>query len=139
VAGLGDLFRGDEGFGFEVVRRLIGMPYPPGVEIAAFGSRGVHLAYRLMDGWDALIVVDTVHSGAPPGIVQVLVEPATVPSTGDDVFALLRRLDGVPARTVVVTCEPGSCGAGRRLSPAVREAVPYAARVVLGLLAEATV
>jgi hydrogenase maturation protease len=61
VAGIGNLFLGDDGFGPEVVRRLLaGGPPPPGVHVTDYGIRGMHLAYDLLDGWDALILVDAL-------------------------------------------------------------------------------
>lgn len=68
VAGIGNLFLGDDGFGPEVVRRLArdgGMP--PQVRVVDYGIRGMHLAYDLLDGYDALVLVDAYPGAAPPG------------------------------------------------------------------------
>jgi hydrogenase maturation protease len=66
VAGVGNLFLGDDGFGPEVVRSLLaGGPLPPGVRVIDYGIRGMHLAYDLLDGWDALILVDALPAASP--------------------------------------------------------------------------
>ena len=54
VAGIGNIFLSDDGFGVEVANRLAGRPLPDGVRVADFGIRGVHLAYELLDGYDGL-------------------------------------------------------------------------------------
>ena len=114
VAGVGNIFLGDDGFGVEVARRLTGEPMPDGVDVADFGIRGVHLAYELLDGYDELILVDAAPRGEQPGTVYVI-EPdmdgpagsgdpvADTASAGDPpldahgmdpdtVFAIVRRL-----------------------------------------------
>ena len=60
VAGIGNIFFGDDGFGVEVARRLAGRPMPDGVRVEDFGIRGVHLAYELLDGYDILVLVDAL-------------------------------------------------------------------------------
>jgi hydrogenase maturation protease len=148
VAGVGNIFLGDDGFGVEVARELAGVALPAGVEVIDVGVRGVHLAYDLLDGCDLLILVDTAARGAPPGTVSLLeahpgVAPAGAPLIDphslapDDVLALLRRLGGQPARTLVVACEPADLGAGMELSAPVRAAVPEAVRLVEAILEEA--
>jgi hydrogenase maturation protease len=141
VAGVGNVFLGDDGFGVEVVRHLAGTPLPDGVELFDVGVRAVHLAYELLDGCDLLIVVDAAARGEPPGTVTVLeVEPAHVaagqPSidahslTADSVLALVGRLGANPGRTLVVACEPAALAPGMELSSPVRAAVPEAARLI---------
>ncbi len=63
VAGIGNLFLGDDGFGPEVVRRLADGRPPPGVRVVDYGIRGMHLAYDLLDGYDALVLVDALPGG----------------------------------------------------------------------------
>jgi hydrogenase maturation protease len=76
VAGIGNIFLGDDGFGVVVagrlIARLVDRPAPPGVRYADFGIRGVHLAYELLDGYDALVLVDAVPFGESPGTVAVV-------------------------------------------------------------------
>src|SRR2546430_16670733 len=82
VAGIGNVFLGDDGFGVEVVARLAQRPLPEGVEVADFGIRGFDLAYALMEGYDFAVLVDALPRGGPPREL-FLVEPG------------LERLDGV--------------------------------------------
>ena len=81
VAGIGNIFLGDDGFGVEVAARLRGADLPEGVRVEDFGIRGVHLAYELLDGYDALVMVDAVPMGEPPGTVA-LIEPDPVGEVG---------------------------------------------------------
>src|SRR5438105_826691 len=83
VAGIGNVFLGDDGFGVEVVARLAKRPLPEGVEVADFGIRGFDLAYALMESYDFAILVDALPRGGEPGRLFVL-EPdlAQVDSRG---------------------------------------------------------
>ena len=73
VAGIGNVFLGDDGFGVEVVRRLDPDRLPADVDVADYGIRGVHLAYDLLDGrHDVLVLVDALPLGEPPGTLAVL-------------------------------------------------------------------
>ena len=151
VAGIGNIFLSDDGFGVEVANRLATQALPPGARVADFGIRGVHLAYELLDGYDALILVDAVPMGEPPGTVA-LIEPepdGTLSHRDDDtsvmdahsmgpevVLATLARLGGSVERTYVVGCQPADFGEGIGLSPAVAAAVPEAAELCLQLVAD---
>jgi hydrogenase maturation protease len=150
VAGVGNVFLRDDGFGVEVVRLLAEQPVPPGVEIRDFGIRGVHLVYDLLNGCDLFVLVDAAPHGQEPGTVSVLeVElpdpetPATLDRplidahslTPDAIFALLVSLGGRPGRSLVVACEPADIDAGMGLSDPVREALPHAVRTVQDILA----
>jgi hydrogenase maturation protease len=142
VAGVGNVFLGDDGFGVEVVRYLAGTPLPDGTELLDVGVRAVHLAYELMAGCDLLILVDASARGQPPGTVSVLdVEGVDAVATAppvldvhglapDGVLALVRQLGAAPGRTLVVACEPADLAPGMGLSAPVRAAVPAAARLV---------
>jgi hydrogenase maturation protease len=139
VAGVGNVFLGDDGFGVEVARRLAGAALPDGAEVADYGIRGLHLAYRLLDGVDLLVMVDAMARGQEPGTIYVL-EPdpdAPAPEALDahgldpaTVLAMVRQLGGSPVRTIVVGCEPASLEEGIGLSPAVERAVTEAVEVV---------
>ena len=72
VAGIGNLFNGDDAFGIEVVRRLVARPQPSAVEIVDFGIRGIDLAYALMDGYRAAILIDAAPHGKAPGTVSII-------------------------------------------------------------------
>jgi hydrogenase maturation protease len=149
VAGIGNVFLGDDGFGVAVVDRLSRVELPAGVSVADFGIRGMDLAYALAD-YDAAILVDAVPRGGSPGTVYVIeaeldeIEP-TLDTHGMDpvkVLSLARELGGVPERVIVVGCEPQTAISAEdeeilvALSEPVRAAVDEAARVVESLLAE---
>jgi hydrogenase maturation protease len=141
IAGVGNVFLGDDGFGVEVVRQLAGMSPPAGVELFDVGIRAVHLAYELLAGCDLLVLVDASARGGRPGTVSVLeVGDVDVAAgqplidahglTPDSVLALVRRLGAQPRRTLVVACEPAVLEPGMELSAPVRAAVPEAARLI---------
>ena len=114
VAGIGNVFLGDDGFGVELAGRLAERSLPAGVEVVDFGIRGMDLAYALLEGWDAAVLLDATPRGEPPGTLSVIepdVEAADVApeAHGMDpvkVLALARSLGGPPPRTIVVGCEP---------------------------------
>jgi hydrogenase maturation protease len=147
VAGIGNIFLGDDGFGPEVLRQV--HPAQPGVHLVDYGIRGMHLAYDLLDEWDALVLVDALPCRGEPGTVHIFeadhesrlatpgldahaMDPATV-------FASLEALGGTPPHTVVIGCEAGSVEDGIGLSGPVAAAIPGAVgavdRVVADLLA----
>jgi hydrogenase maturation protease len=150
VAGIGNVFLGDDGFGVEVAARLAGRQLPGGVHVADFGIRGMDLAYALQDGYDVAIFVDAVPRGEPPGTLFVI-EPDL--DTGDavpeahgmdpvTVLALARELGGLPERVLVVGCEPKTRMTGddeeivMELSEPVRVALDEAVRLVESLVGE---
>ncbi len=67
VAGIGNIFLGDDAFGVEVARRLAALGLPDGARVVDFGIRGLDLTYALLDGYDAVILVDAAPRGEPPG------------------------------------------------------------------------
>jgi hydrogenase maturation protease len=154
VAGVGNIFLGDDGFGSEVARRLAGRSLPEHVRVVDYGIGGIHLAYDLLDGYDLLVLVDTVPRGEVPGTVTVLEVPddgAADPAHGAApgggvpdshsldpaaVLASVRRLGGRMPRTLVVGCEPAATDEGIGLSEAVHDAVEPAARAVRDLVQE---
>ncbi len=147
VAGVGNIFLGDDGFGVAVVRELAGRELPAGVRIFDAGTRGVHLAYELLDGCDLLVLVDAAARGQPPGTVclievadgDVAHAPPLIDAhdlTPASILALVARLGGRPGRTVVVACEPADLRPGMTLSAPVRAAVPAAVRLVEAILAD---
>jgi hydrogenase maturation protease len=157
VAGIGNVFLSDDAFGVEVARLLSGRALPEGVGVEDYGIRGIHLAYDLLEGYGALVVIDAVPMGEPPGTLALIEpEPAVGPATlrsshfdgdgvspldahtmsPDIVLATLARLGGSVERIVIVGCQPGHLGEGMGLSPAVREAVPAAVRLCLEVVAD---
>jgi hydrogenase maturation protease len=158
IAGVGNIFLGDDGFGPEVARRLASQSLPAWVRVADYGISGMHLAYDLADSYETAILIDATPRGDEPGTVTVLdVEPqhrrdlaaAEGPEGASRLFdahgmqpdVVLGVLDmlgaGGKARILVVGCEPATVDYGMELSEPVAKAVDEAVRVVLGLVAEA--
>ncbi|MBV9280002.1 MAG: hydrogenase maturation protease [Chloroflexi bacterium] len=152
VAGIGNIFLGDDGFGVEVVRRLARRPLPDGVEVVDYGIRGMDLAYALLDGHDVVIFVDAAPRGGTPGTLY-LIEPrldadseVTIDTHGMDpvnVLRFARELGARPTRTFVVACEPRVVIDGGNavdvlveLSEPVRAAVGEAVEMVEALVEE---
>jgi len=151
VAGIGNIFLGDDGFGVEVVSRwLRDKPPVEGAKVADFGIRGVHLAYELLDGYDTLILVDAVSRGEAPGTMYVI-EHETEGGPGEGpvvdahsldpaaVLVMLAGLGGTVGRVLVVGCEPASLEEGIGLSPPVVAAVDHGVAMVDELLEEVLV
>ena len=145
VAGIGNLFLTDDGFGSEVARRLAAEVLPEGVRVVDYGIRGMHLAYDLLDGYDALVVVDTLPGTSAPGDLSVLeVGPDDLGEGELDahgmapvaVLASLGQLGGSLPPTYVVGCQPADVGEGIGLSPEVAAAVPRALSLVHDVLAD---
>ncbi|BCJ45917.1 peptidase M52 [Actinoplanes ianthinogenes] len=144
VAGIGNLFLGDDGFGPEVVRRLLaGDPLPAGVRVTDYGIRGMHLAFDLLDPYDAVILVDALPGEGQAGLVEVL-RVTGVPDGRDldghqmdpaAVLAAVVRLGGTVPDTYVVGCRVATVGEGIGLSAPVAAAVPAAAATVRALTA----
>ncbi|HET9965001.1 MAG TPA: hydrogenase maturation protease [Rubrobacter sp.] len=152
VAGIGNVFLGDDGFGVEVVGRLSERKLPEGLEVVDFGIRGMDLAYALHEDYDLVVFVDATPRDGEPGTVY-LIEPeieedgaVSLDTHGMDpvrVIRLARALGARPARTVVVGCEPQVIPGGEEyddmlmeLSEPVRGAVEEAAKLVESLVTD---
>ncbi|MCG5218646.1 hydrogenase maturation protease [Streptosporangium sp. KLBMP 9127] len=152
VAGIGNIFLGDDGFGVEVVRRLAGEEAAPGVDVVDFGIRGMDLAYALQRDYDTVIFIDAAPRGQPPGTLTVL-EPhlpeggTAVETHGMDPIRVLRlaaELGRMPARVLVLCCEPATALTGAPdedvlvgLSEPVRAAIDEAVGLARSLAGEA--
>ena len=143
VAGVGNLFLGDDGFGPEVARQLVGRELPESVTVTDYGIRGMHLAYDLLAGWDHLVLIDLLPSRGRPGAVHIVeIDPAAVGNAAPDphgmaphsVLAAVGSLGGELPPTVLIGCEAADVGEGIGLSPAVSDAVQPAVAAVLDLL-----
>jgi hydrogenase maturation protease len=143
VAGVGNIFLGDDGFGVEVARRLAQQAWPENVRVADFGIRGIHLAYQLLDGYETLILVDAMQRGGPPGTLYVMEAEDSGPplaladAHGMDprsVLGMVRTLGGSVGRVLVVGCEPAETGERIGLSEPVERAATEAVRVVRTLV-----
>lgn len=152
IAGIGNIFLGDDGFGVEVTRCLDPAHLPAGVTARDYGIRGMHLAYDLLDGHvDTLIMVDALPTGEPPGTVTLLEvneqawqELTSQPTTVDShsmhpaaVLATLHALGGHVRRALVVGCQPQSLDPGIGLSEMVLRAVAPAAELTVTAAADA--
>ncbi|BCO37107.1 peptidase M52 [Mycobacterium heckeshornense] len=150
VAGIGNIFLGDDGFGPEVLRQLPDRLTSESVRVSDYGIAGMHLAYDLLEGWDALVLVDALPNRGCPGSLHVFEAdhgwlasgPALDAHAMDPaaVFASLRALGGVAPRTIVVGCEVAELADRMGLSEPVRSAVPEAIAAVesaVAMLAEA--
>jgi hydrogenase maturation protease len=154
VAGIGNIFLSDDGFGVEVANRMATRSLPPGVQVADFGIRGVHLAYELLEGYDGVILADAVPMKEPAGTVAVI-EPdpddigrmAATPDqpepafdahnmSPDLVLSTLSRLGGSVGRVLVLGCQPATLEEGMGLSPPVAAAVDDAVALCLALVTE---
>lgn len=147
VAGIGNVFFSDDGFGVEVARRLVTRPLPEGVSVSDFGIRGVHLAFEIVSGYDLVIVVDAVSRGGPPGTLYVL-EPEADPAENNpdahsmelhNVLAFIEQLETKPPRMLIVGCEPDSTEPGIGLSESAEGAVERAIALVRNLCTESLV
>lgn len=146
VAGVGNLFLGDDGFGPEVVRRLAASDdVPAHVRVVDYGIRGLHLAYDLLDGYRVLVLVDALPGAGPPGELTVLEVGEDDLGTGEfdphgmapvAVLAGVRQLGGGLPKTYLVGCRPASVEQGIGLSDPVAAAVPEALAAVRALLSE---
>ncbi len=149
VAGIGNIFFSDDGFGPAVAARLLSPPraaeLPDTVRVVDYGIRGMHLVYDLLEGVDAFVVVDVVPrtpSGDPPGTVTVLEIGSE--DIGDGVFdahgmspvsvlASLEPMGGTLPPTYLVGCVAANVSEGIGLSEPVTAAVEHAAAAVLSL------
>jgi hydrogenase maturation protease len=148
VAGVGNIFLGDDGFGVEVAQSLSKRELPQTVTVKDFGIRGFDLAYALLDPWDGVIIVDALPRGEAPGTLYVI-EPdrsgageADINPHGMDpvrVLNLAASMGTISARVLVVGCEPHDFGdelEGRMgLSSPVQAAVEEACNTVVELAA----
>lgn len=143
VAGVGNVFLGDDGFGVEVARRLAETDLPDGVDVGDFGIRGIHLAYEL-SSYDTTILVDATARGEEPGTLYALEleegrPPAIVDAHGltpDAVLDLVGVVGGETRRVLLVGCEPADVSPGMELSPPVAAAIEPAVRQVRELIEE---
>lgn len=123
VVGVGNVLHGDDGFGVAVAERLSQRELPSTVDVAETGIGGIHLVHELMAGYDALVVVDAVDRGRPPGTVMVIeadvvdVEPMPVEqrhdlladmhlATPERALMVAKAVGVLPERTIMIGCQP---------------------------------
>jgi hydrogenase maturation protease len=146
IAGVGNSWMQDDGFGGEVVRVLGERELPSGVSVEDFGTGGLDLAYEVMRGYDALILLDVTRGGGPPGTLYLLEpEEAEIAAGIEDgemidphamdpqtVLRFVRAVSGWPGSVVVIACEPAEVEEpGMGLTPEVAAAVPRAVELTL--------
>lgn len=161
VAGIGNVFLGDDGFGVEVAHALLrrGSFTPDDARIVDFGIRGYDVAYDMLNDHEATVLIDATPRGDVPGTVYVIEpdldadvpDPSAMPDHGQGafqghamtpaaVFALVRTMGGTPRRVLIVACEPESFGdetiGQMGLTDAVQRAVEPAADTVEQLVRE---
>ena len=151
VAGIGNIFFGDDGFGVEVAQQLSKGDFPSTVRVADFGIRGFDLAYALQDGYETTILIDAFPHGQPPGTVYVvepdLNDPASSPANANfvephamnplNVLRMAMAMNGPLKRVLLVGCEPATLGdeeGQMGLSPVAQAAVAEAVKVVEKLI-----
>ncbi len=149
IAGIGNVFLADDGFGVALAGRLARRELPAGVEVKDFGIRGMDLAFAMQDGYDAVVMLDATPRGGRPGTLYVIEasdaddQPAEIDTHGMDpvkVLGLVRAFGGTAPRTFVVGCEPESRMTGEedeivaQLSEPVRAALDGAVELVESLV-----
>ena len=153
IAGIGNIFLGDDAFGVEVVRRLSTQELPQNVRVTDFGIRGYDLAYALLDGYDTTILVDACPRGEAAGTLYVI-EPDVSDLGGPEeqqnaveahsmnplnVLRLATSMGGPLKRVLLVGCEPGTLGPEEGqmgLSEPVEAVIDEAVKLVESLIAK---
>ncbi|MDP9410251.1 MAG: hydrogenase maturation protease [Actinomycetota bacterium] len=143
VAGVGNDLLGDDGFGIAVVQRFSEAGVPEGVEVFESGIAGIRMVQELMDGYEALVVVDATDRGEEPGTVCLLEveipDPEELTEEGRQEFladthltvpskalTLARALEVLPPRVYILGCQPKECELGMGLSEPVERGVAVA-------------
>jgi hydrogenase maturation protease len=151
VAGIGNIFLGDDGFGVEVIRRMAGLKLPESVRVSDFGIRGFDLAYALQDGYETTILVDACPRGQAPGTLYVIEPdlkvldgaegpPATVEAHAMNPQTVLRMAKAMNIevkKILLVGCEPETLGGDEGqmgLSAPVEAAVDEAVKLIESLV-----
>jgi hydrogenase maturation protease len=153
IAGIGNIFFGDDAFGCKVAERLCECQWPAGVRVADFGIRGIDLAYALTDGCEFAILIDAMPRGGSPGdlyVIEPTLDESDAPANAggslwdahtmnpEKVLRLAESLGGEMARVVVVGCEPAiadeDADVHAGLTPAVDSVIGTAAELVQSIL-----
>jgi hydrogenase maturation protease len=145
VAAVGNLWKRDDGFGTAVAKRLREQEQPSGVSVADFGTSGLDLAYEVMRGYSALVLIDVTRQGGTPGTLYVMeADPESVELGIEDgdiidphdmdpqtVLRFVKSVNGWPGKVIVIGCEPAELEEyGIGLSPEVEAAVETAVGLV---------
>jgi hydrogenase maturation protease len=157
IAGIGNIFHGDDAFGVELAQRLLQRRQPDGVKVVDFGIRGLDLAYALMDGPEVTFLLDATPRGGEPGTLYTLeIDPAAIPSNetpevsmeahGMNPMRVLRMVKTMGEklnRIVLIGCEPltlgpeeGTLGLSTVVTAAVERAVDVVESLTLEIMCE---
>lgn len=150
IAGVGNAWLTDDGFGGDVVNALSEREMPEGVMVLDFGTGGLNLAYEVMRGYDGLILLDASEQGEPPGTLYVMeVDEESVVKGIEDgealdphamdpgsVLRFVRSVGGWPGKVIVIGCEPESVDSGYGVTEVVANAVAPAVDLVLETVRE---
>ena len=150
VAGIGNAWMKDDGFGGRVAAHLLEGELPLGVTVLDFGTGGLDLAYEVMRGYDALVLVDISRQGGDAGTLYVMEpDPAEVEPIEDGqvvnphgmdpqtVLRFVKTVGGWPGKVIVVACEPAAVEEmGLELSPEVEAAIERAGALIREQIAE---
>jgi hydrogenase maturation protease len=143
VAGIGNIFFGDDAFGVEVVRGLLESEWPEDVRVEDFGIRSYDLAFAIMDGYDAVILIDATPRGHAPGTVSLIQPDLAGLGDGEEeivnahsmnpvrVLKMAQAQGGQAGDLYLVGCEPSVLETEEfGLSPQVQAAVPRAVELI---------
>ena len=152
IAGIGNIFLGDDAFGCEVVKHLSRRSWPEDVHVIDFGIRGFDLVYAMLEAYDVTIFVDATPRGKAPGTLYTIepdlseletVEADAVLETHAmdpiKVLKMVKAMGGQFKRILLVGCEPETFGPDEGLmglSSRVEAAVPEAVKIVESLVAK---
>jgi hydrogenase maturation protease len=155
VAGIGNIFLGDDAFGSEVARRLMDEKLPPEVRVIDFGIRAYDLAYAIMDGYDVTILIDITAQGQAPGTVYLIEPDLNQFEQLDDnladahsmnpakVLQMIRRFGNSSGKLYLIGCEPaileaedGQIGMSETMEKSVPQAIEWVKTLVDDLLKE---
>lgn len=148
IAGIGNVFKGDDAFGVEVVKRLAGHALPVQVDVVDFGINGIDLIYALSDRYDAALLVDTTQRGGAPGTLYVIepelptdteADPADLTLTPHEldpakVLRMVSAMDGRCRKIVLLGCEPADFGDEWEGKMGLTEPVAAAVEEAIGLI-----
>jgi len=149
IAGIGNIFLGDDAFGCEVVKELQRRSWPENVRVEDFGIRGFDLAYAVLDGYDVTIFVDATARGGSPGTLYTIApDVKDLEALGGgvlethsinplSVLQMVKTMGGSFNEILLVGCEPATFGDEEGvmgLSNEVQAAVPAAAKLVESLM-----
>jgi hydrogenase maturation protease len=151
IAGIGNIFHGDDAFGVELAQRLIRRAQPDGVKVVDFGIRGFDLTYALLDGVDITIFLDATPRGGEPGTLYTIEIDSDLAVSNEGpveahgmnpmrVLQMVKTMGGTPGRILLVGCEPLTLGSEEEgmmgLSPVVTAAVDRGIEIVESLVSK---